>query len=195
MNEIKLIEKLSKLEKPIFTLADLQKILPVSSHSLYTTISRLTKRGVLQKISRGVYAPFGKIVIPEEVAPLLYYPSYLSLNTVLSKVGVINQIPQEVLLVTPRKTKTLKISGTKVVYRQIQKKLFFGWHLLKGIPTAYPEKALLDLIYFASRGRAYLPLRELDLSSLDPVRWQKFAPLFPKTTQRLISRVTKKLRL
>lgn len=72
---------------------NLVKILPVKEKSLWTIILRLTKKRVLSKVGRGLYSVFDEVVDIEEVAYQLYYHSYLSLTTVLSKEGIIKQIP------------------------------------------------------------------------------------------------------
>lgn len=191
MKDIELIKKISKLDKDILTVEDLGKILEVKPSSLRTKISRLTQKEVLQRVGRGLYTVFGQVVIPEEVAPKLYYPSYLSLRTVLSKEGVVNQIPQQVYLITPRKTYQTKILETSIIYRKISKDLFFGYYLDQNIPTAYPEKALLDLIYFVSLGKETSNWNEMDFSRLDKERCYEFLKHFPSKTQRLAESVLK----
>lgn len=189
MNDLEIVKTISAYQKPILSLIDLEKILQVDKKSLRTKIMRLVKRGVLQKVSRGWYSVFGKTVIPEEVAGQLYYPSYISLKTVLSKAGVINQIPTDIFLVTPNKTYQIKLLGGRLIFRQIKKELFFGYFLDKGVPMAYPEKALLDLLYFVSYGKETVSLDELDLKYLNKNRWNEFKKLYPKRVGKLISQV------
>lgn len=179
VSDLELIDRLNSLPKVVFTLSDLEKALPIQPKSLRTGVSRLKRKGVLQRVGQGLYGVYGKTVIPEQVAGQLYYPSYLSLKTVLSKVGVINQIPQQVYCVTPNKSYRTKISGTPIVYRQIRKDLFFGYYLDKGVPVAYPEKALLDLLYFISYGKETLSFDELYLKGLDKKRWNEFKKAYP----------------
>lgn len=187
MRDLELVSKLKNLGKKLYTVSDLGKILPVKEKSLRTVIMRLTKRGVLNKIARGLYSVFDEAVDIEEAACQLYYPSYLSLKTVLSKQGIINQIPQEVQLITARKSYKIKIAGVLVVYRQIKKELFFGYFKEKRKLIAYPEKALLDLLYFALLGKEYFPAKEIDVSKIDKVRWRKYRRYYPEKIERLIS--------
>lgn len=189
MKDIEIIKQLNLLPKNIFSLYDLKKILKVGPKSLPTKVSRLAKKGILQPVSRGWYTAYGKTVIPEEVAHQLYYPSYLSLRTVLGKAGVINQIPQKVFLVTCKKSYQTKILDTPVVYRQLKKELFVGYYLDKGIPTAYPEKALLDLLYFVARGKGRILFSELDLTHLNLSRLGKFQRIYPKRVRQLVAKV------
>jgi predicted transcriptional regulator of viral defense system len=189
MNNMALISKLQQLDKKLFTVQDLSLLLGGSKKGLRTRIARLRKQGVLQRVGRGLYTGFGQSVDPEQVAVQLYHPSYLSLQTVLSKVGVINQIPYQVYLVTPRKTYQTQILNTEIVYRQIKPALFFGFQLRRGSVIAYPEKALLDLLYFATLGKAHCNWDECDLSRLKRQRWQRFLPKFPQRVQDLAKSV------
>lgn len=189
MKDIEIIKKVNELNKDILTIEDLSKILGVKKKGLRTKISRLTDKDVLQRVGHGLYTVFGKTVIPEEVASQLYSPSYLSLKTVLSKEGIINQIPNEIYLVTPRKTYQTKILNTKINYRKISEDLYFGYYLKNGIPIAYPEKALLDLIYFVTLGKETANFDEMDLDQINKQRLNKLLESFP----RKIIKATKKL--
>lgn len=196
MSDIELIKTIAVFPKPIFSLLDLEKILGVAPSGLRTVVARLTKRGVLSKVCRGWYAPFGRITTAEEAAVQIYYPSYISLKTALSQAGWINQIPREIQLATPRKTYQTQIFGVNVNFHQIKEELFFGYYPENGIPTAYPEKALLDLIYFVSLNKEYLSVLELDVKRINLNRWHEFKQKFPpqKKFRRLILEIEKKFK-
>lgn len=191
MNELKLVEIINAFGKNWLTIADLRKILAVRESSIYTVVSRLIKKGVLIKLGQGIYGVFGRTVEPEEVAVQLYYPSYVSLKTVLSRAGVVDQIPLETQLVTTRKSKIIRLAGTRLVYRQIKPELFFGWRLIEGVPMADLEKALVDLAYFAVLGKAYLNGEELDRRKLDLKKVNRYAKKFPKKVKAAIDAALK----
>lgn len=193
MKDLDTISKLKNFGKKVYTVSDLAKILAVKDKSLRTVIFRLTKRGVLNKVAKGLYSVFDEVVNPEEIACQIYYPSYLSLKTVLSKSGIINQIPRVIQCVTLRKTYKTKIAGIMVNYHQIKKDLFFGYYQKEGALIAYPEKALLDLLYFSSLGREYFSLREIDISRINKNRWKIFKKRYPKRLEGLILEMGKKI--
>ncbi len=193
MNDISLIKQISSLNKKIFTISDLEKILLVKSSGLRTVISRLTKKGVLIQAARGIYSVFGIQVSPEEAAIQIYPFSYLSLKTVLSRVGWINQIPRTLQFVTSQKTHQATIFGISAVFHQIKRELFFGYEIKNGIAIAYPEKALLDLLYFTSRGRENISFAELSLTDFNFSRWKKFKRQFPLDIKNLTIQVEKVL--
>ena len=53
--QIDIFKKLKAFEKPYFTIADFEKIFGLKKESLYVTLSRLVKTGLLRRIKRGVY--------------------------------------------------------------------------------------------------------------------------------------------
>jgi len=190
MSDVKIIETIRGFKKNILTVAEIGKILSLNDKSLRTIINRLKKKGVLALVGRGLYSVYGESVIAEEVASILYHPSYLSLKTVLSKAGVYNQIPREIYCVTSRKTYKTKINGIPIIYRQIKKELFFGYYQKKKSLIAYPEKAFLDLLYFVSKGRETVFLEELDISSLNKTKLADFSKKYPKEVKKLLNRCT-----
>lgn len=193
MRDLELVFELKNLGKKVYTVSDLAKILAVKDKSLRTVIFRLTKRRVLNRVANGLYSVFGDVIDPEEIACQFYYPSYLSLKTALNRSGIINQIPQAIQCVSLRKSYKTKIAGIVVNYHQIKKDLFFGYYQKEEMLIAYPEKALLDLLYFSSLGREYFSPREIDLSKINKRRWKIFKRRYPKRLEGLISEIEKKI--
>jgi len=185
MKDVEIINKISQYPKEWYSLKELAQILPIKKTSLRTVVARLAKRGVLQKISRGKYAIYGKKILPEVIACQIYYPCYLSLKTVLSRHGVINQIPRQIQLVTSRKSQRVSIMGNEIIYRQIKPGLYWGYFK----QSAYPEKALLDLLYYVSLGKETVSLNELDLARLDRKRLQSFSRKFPPKVKNLVKQL------
>src|SRR3989338_899197 len=184
MNDLKVLEKISHYSKSIFTVHDLGKILDIKEKNLRTVIYRLSRRGVIQRLGGGWYSAYGKMVAPEQIASQIYYPSYLSLKTVLSKDGIVNQIPRQIYSAALNKTYKTKINGVLLIYRQIKKELFFGFYQKENQYIAYPEKALLDLLYFISRGIEMASFRELDLSSLNKKKLFQWVKPYPQVVKK-----------
>ncbi len=192
-NDFQLINEIRSLQKAIFSVADLGKILSVKEKSLRTVIMRLKNKGVLNQVKRGWYSVFDQVMVPEEVVGQLYYPSYLSLKTVLHKIGIINQIPRQIYAVSTKKSYKTAISGVPIIYRQIKPDLFFGYYLDNQVLTAYPEKALLDLLYYVKKGRETVSFSELDLSQLNLKRWRQFKKPYSKIIKELIEKIEKNI--
>ena len=186
MNDLKILEKIKEFPKTLFSVDDLGKILNIKEKSLRTVIYRLSRRGVIRKLGAGWYSIYGTIVTPEQIASQIYHPSYLSLKTVLSKDGIINQIPRQIYSISLNKSYKIKINGVFLVYRQIKRELFFGFYQKENQYMAYPEKALLDLLYFISRGIETVSFEELDLSRLNRKKLFQWVKLYPSPTKKYL---------
>ncbi len=189
MKTIELMKSLERLNKPFYSLSDLEKITGLSRNSLYVTVRRLSDRGVLEKIGPGVYALFTEKPSIEKVASSLYLPNYLSFESALSRHGVLNLVPYTLTFATTRKTKRLAVMGREIEFRQLKKNLFWGYEMQHGIYVAKPEKAFLDLVYLASKGMASLNMDELDLRKLSMPVLRKISKSFPKYTQKYLETV------
>ena len=191
ISTIELIKKLQALDKGYFTVADMQKITNLSRNSLKVTINRLIEKGVLTKIRRGIYQlVFSEINIPK-VANQLYYPSYLSFESALSKYGILSQIPYTQTFATTKRSKKMTLLDTEVEFRQIKEGLFFGYTMNEGIYIAEKEKALLDQLYMVSRGKGSLDIKELDLQDLDKDLFYKYSQKFPSYVKKQLDEVRK----
>jgi predicted transcriptional regulator of viral defense system len=189
MRITELIKSLERLNKPFYSIADLEKITRLSRKSLYVTLRRLVDKGILERIGPGVYRLFTSKASAEKIAALLYMPNYLSFESLLSRYGVLNLVPYSITFATTRKTKRITLLGRDIEYRQIKKGLFWGYEMKGGIYVAKPEKAFLDLVYLASKGIASLDLDELDTNKLASKKVKEFSKKFPMYTQEYLKKV------
>ena len=187
--DVILIQRLLSLDKPYFSPADLEKILGQKRPTLYVTLNRLVKYGVLVRLRRGVYQVALRTPDLARIANQLVYPSYLSFESALSRYGILSQVPYTLTFATPHRSRHLTLGDTVVEFHQLKGELFFGYTLDSGLYIAEPEKALLDQLYLVSRGLAGLALGELDISSLDLKRLQAYADRFPATVQAAVRRM------
>lgn len=183
MNDIEFLKKLRSFDKPYFTVADLEKILGLGRDSLYVTLNRLVRTGVLIKLRRGVYQPEFQIASLEKVANELYYPSYLSFESALSVYGILSQIPYTLMFATIKRSKKLTLAGKEVEYRQLKKDYFFGYILKNGIYIAEPEKAVLDQLYMLGKGKTVSDVGEWSLVGLKRRKFLEYSKKFPKKIQ------------
>ena len=153
----------------VFTTADLRVALDENSEAtLYRVLEKMVKRGDLIKVKRSLYATAEAdlATISSRIEP----NSYLSTGTVLSRAAAIGSIPA-------RKIQAVKV-GRPRVYRcalgtiehlSISPRLYFGFTAVEGQLVASPEKAFLDVCYFAYRGRRFSfdPATDIALDGLD----------------------------
>ena len=190
MKGIELIKKLQKINKPFYTIPDLEKITGLPRKSLYVELQRWAVAGFIERVAQGIYVPMGGTISVENVAAQLYSPNYLSFESALSRYGILNLIPYTVTFATTRKTKKYRIQKKEVEFRQIALDLFFGFEMRNGIYIALPEKAFLDELYFVVRGRVTLDPDELDVKKLSPKTLKGLAKRFPDYVRDYMENIT-----
>jgi hypothetical protein len=77
----------------------------------------------------------------------------------------------------------------RVVYRHLKQELFFGFTHEEGLYVAEPEKALLDLVYLRSLGKAAIPSEEMDLRSLSEKTLGEYAMRFPSRVSEVLEQL------
>lgn len=173
------------IEKKVFSFADLEQMTGLPKDQLQVELSRLVARGVLRRLVREWYAnPFTPPSV-EEVAMVLRHPSYISLEYALAKEGILSQTAFTITLITTKLPYTFNLDGTTFEYHQIARRLFWGYRLDGRANIAWPEKALLDLIYIRhlktrklSAARLHSLLEDMYLEELDRERLWLFAAKF-----------------
>ncbi len=186
MKGFELLKTLQKINKPFYTIADLEKITSLPRNSLYVALRRWEASGVIERLAQGIYIPIGGNVSLENVAAQLYLPNYLSFESALAKYGILNLIPYTLTFATTRKTRKYTLRKQEVEFRQISSELFFGYEMKDGMNIALPEKAFLDEIYFVARGKATLDFDELDLKKMSRKALKDYSKRFPAYVQNFI---------
>jgi len=146
---------------PYFTIDD---IYPVEKNKTYLIVflSRYTKSGKIIRLKKGVYTTREYIeeiqkkdIYPyylEFISNILYPPSYLSLEYVLSEYNIITEFSSNFTLITTNKTNYFSNKLGNFFYHTIKKELFSGFNIYKEgsftILKASRPKALFDFLYF-----------------------------------------------
>jgi predicted transcriptional regulator of viral defense system len=189
MKAIELLKLLQKMNKPFYTIADLEKITSLPRESLYVALQRWEGGGIIERVTQGVYVPMGSNISLENVAAQLYIPNYLSFESALAKYGVLNLIPYTLTFATTRKTRKYTLRKQEIEFRQISAELFFGFEMKNGMYIALPEKAFLDEVYFVARGKAALDFDEVDIKKLSTKTLKDYSNRFPVYVQRVIEKM------
>lgn len=188
---MKFTEFKCKVKRSPFFSSDVAELFAADPQAMRNQLLRWKKRGLVIGLRKGLYAMSREeragVLSRELIAANLYQPSYISLETALSRYKLIPERIVPVTSVTPRKTKTFQNAEGMFIYRQLKKDAYFGFRQVRdeaGFPyfVAEPEKALLDYLYLNLRnvGRdisAYLrdSLRLQNRSSLDKRKLIKYA--------------------
>lgn len=186
MKRQQLIQKLEILGKDVFSIKDLKKLFPEETH-LKIPVKRMLDAGVLIQITRGIYTLKREKLDIEKVATQLYYPSYISFESALSKYGIINQGLYGLTLATTRHTKKMTFADVECEYSKLQEALFFGFDLINGTYLAQPEKAFLDQIYLMTLGKRIGNTSEWYLSDLDTEKLAEYLPFYNASVRKKVS--------
>lgn len=147
------IDKLLKLDRKLFHTQDLALLWNISNkNTLYTTIKRYLKKGILISIHKGFYGtvPIENIEPSLLCASYLHTFCYLSTESVLANQGVISQIPQITTFISAV-SKKFKIGENYFLVRQLRSAFLFnslGIKEVKGVFTSSLERAVSDMLYF-----------------------------------------------
>ena len=137
-----------KTPQTVLTLKDISLMLPhIPYDNLKRRLSYFVKLGHLKKLRRGVYAKEPYDVL--ELANKLYAPSYISLETVLQRAGVIFQYYESIFAVSYL-SRTVDVSSHTIVYRKIKKDILLNKQGIEeqgNIVIASPERAFLDAVF------------------------------------------------
>lgn len=127
------------------------------------SLTRWTQKGLLIKLKKEWYAFPEMLQRPDfarYIAGRIYRPSYVSLHTALSIYGMIPEAVASITSVTTLKTVRIENSFGQYAYQNVKAQMFFGYKpvVLPAAASAinppkqvwmlaFPEKALLDLLY------------------------------------------------
>lgn len=146
LNLYKIRDMCNKSGRSVFTTSQLANLLGVSDEIARLYSSRLVKNGMAQRIRRG-YISFSRN--DYIIATQLLEPSYISLNSALLFHGIIQQVPNNVQVVTT--INSLNLSSEGIEYHKIDPGLFFGYDRVRTENSyflmASPEKAMIDGFY------------------------------------------------
>jgi len=153
MNE-RLIYKLLESEQTVFSINEIAIIgEETDAVNLKNKINYYTKSGLLLNIRKGFYAKRNYNI--EEFACKLYAPTYISLEYVLQKEGVVFQYSSEITSVS-NLSRVITVDKFKIKYRKVKDSLLLNplgiRRLENGINIATPERALLDSLYLNKSG-------------------------------------------
>ncbi len=159
----------------IFYWHHLKLLTDMKPHTLRVSLKRLNEKKVIQRICRGYYANPFNLPSLEEISSVIYLPSYISLESALSRWGVLSQIPQLLTCVTTKLPQKFNTPFGNIEYHQIKKGYFWGFVQEGSYSMAGPEKALLDYLYLKKEKDPEKALFELDLKNLNLNKLKSFA--------------------
>lgn len=208
MNQVNQLKKLASLS--YFKKNSLSQVVSGSDNALYTNIKRWIKKGDLIQLKRGLYVTpqycerlFDKSRYSEFLANKLREPSYLSLEYVLQKHGILTDAVYAFTSVTLKIKQRYENRFGVFLYRNINEKLFTGFCNISTegyqILEATKAKALFDYLYFK-----LLRVKNIDDASLISLRlnldnfssrdWNEFSRYCRDVNVKKFETLSKKIR-
>ncbi len=138
-----------KDNRTIFRLIDIAMLAGESNfQSLNKKMNYAVRTGKLQNPRKGIYAKPG--YNPEELACSIYLPSYISLEYVLQKSGIVFQYDPRITVVSYL-SRNIKVENRAYAFRKIKSSVLIDTTGIirqdNHINIASAERAFLDLLY------------------------------------------------
>lgn len=154
----------------LFTGCEFRRLTATTPVAAKFLLIRYTKRGLLIRLRRGLYAVAGRLPTRWAIANRIYAPSYISLASALSYYGLVPESVYSVTSVTTKSTREFQVHDVGYVYRTIKRSAFGGYRALDmngdTVLIAEREKALADYLYFVFLRKESFN-RRLDMSKVD----------------------------
>lgn len=187
-----IINLLKEKQISLFSLADFSRLFNINNNNtLYKKIARLEKKKLIKKLIKGKYLFSFNLVNDFMIANYLYQPSYVSLETALSFYGIITGFPYKTTSITTKKTRSFMIDDKEFQYSQIAPSLFWGYEKKDSFLIAEKEKALLDYLYFFSKGLRSFYREEFNLKEINRKKLIDYAGNFK--SRKLLAVIKKQL--
>lgn len=174
--------------RTVFRLADIAMLIGETNfQSLNKKLNYCVWTGKLMNPRKGIYTKPG--YIPEELACSIYKPSYISLEYVLQKAGIIFQYDPRITSVSYL-SRTIEVEGRTYILRKIKGETLVNTtginRLENHVNIACTERAFLDLVYLN---------KDYYFDNLNPLNKQIVYKLLPIYQSNALSVRVKKLLL
>lgn len=139
----------------IFSRDEFRRLFQTTPLQTKKFLEEYTKRGLLQRLKRGLYSLQIQPPGEEEIANALCRPSYLSFEYALAYHNVLPEMVYTITSATTKDTRSFTIENKTFAFYTIKKAAYTGYTAIsKGerqrILIAEQEKALVDYLYFVS---------------------------------------------
>ncbi len=158
MNSIDIIRSLERMQKTVFSINDLSKIIKKSKDYSALISYRLKRSGSIREIEKNKYVLKDKNVYC--VATNIVYPSYISFLTAFAYYDLTTQIPKQIQIITLKSKKKIEFDNYSIRFIKFKLNRFFGYKREK-ISSGFVfvselEKAIVDALFLPR----YCPIDE-----------------------------------
>jgi len=178
-----LILEIYKKPQTIFSLKEISLLFPELAYkNLKSKLSYFVSTGKLKRVRKGIYAKENYNQL--ELANKIYTPSYISLETVLEKEGIVFQ-KYKTIFASSYLTRRIKVEKQEIFYRNIKDEVLLnslGVREENYYFIASKERAFLDAVFL---------YRDYHFDNLRPLDWEKIKEMEKiYSSKALVKRVT-----
>ena len=188
-SQINLLQVILNSPRTVFTMQSLAMLSEMgSSKKIAQSLYYYSNEGKILNPRRGIYTKLKYDV--QEMACSLFRPSYISLEYVLQRAGVVFQWDDSITCVSYL-SRAVEIDGKQYQYRKISPELWIGMEGIEqkdNIAIASLERAFLDMVYLSAGNCYFDNLRPLSIK-----RIRELLPLYHSV--KLTDRVSKLLNI
>src|SRR5574344_2741824 len=171
--------------RSVFSLKDIAMLIGESDFKrLNERLNYYVRKGKLLRPRKGIYVKPN--YNPQELACTLYTPSYISLEYVLQKAGIVFQYDERITVISYL-SRSVDIEGRIYAYRKIKGEILIvtqGIIQTGNVNIAIPERAFLDILYLN---------KEYYFDNLAPLDKNLIIQLLPEYNSKTLTAKVKKL--
>lgn len=172
--------------RTVFRLNDIAMLLGETNFdSLNKRLNYFVRAGKLKNPRKGIYAKTGFNI--EELACRIYIPSYISLEYVLQKAGVVFQYNSQITSISYL-SRSIDIEANSFSFRKVKGEILVDTNgiirLENGVNIATPERAFLDVLYLNAN---------YNFDNLNPLNKELIHKLLPIYNSKTMNDRVKKL--
>ena len=184
--KVDIVLALYKESRTVFRLKDIAILVGEESfQSLNKKLNYYVQTGKLENPRKGIYAKPGYNI--EELACTIFSPSYISLEYVLQKAGIVFQYDSRITSVSYL-SRNVEVGNQPFVFRKIKGSALVNTlgiiRQTNHINIASPERAFLDLLYLE---------KDYYFDNLNPLNKELIRKLLPVYQSKVLSETVTKL--
>ena len=177
------ILEIYKKPQTVFSLKEISMLFPGFIYkNLKSKLSYFVSTGKLKRLRKGIYAKENYNFL--ELANKIYTPSYISLETVLEKEGIVFQ-KYKTVFVSSYLSRRIKVENQEIFYRKIKDEILLnslGINEENYYFIASKERAFLDAVFL---------YKDYHFDNLRPLDWEKIKEIEKIYSSKvLVKRVT-----
>lgn len=165
-SQINPLQAILNSPRTVFTVQAMTMLTGMSSDRLTKSMHYYASDGKIQNPRRGIYTKHRYNV--QEMACSLFRPSYISLEYVLQRAGVVFQWDDSISCISYL-SRSVEVDGQLYQYRKINPELWIGMEGIEqrdNIAIATPERAFLDMVYLSAGNCSFDNLHPLSVKRI-----------------------------